>query len=189
MFEDMSRRNFIKTSAAIGAGIYVSGKALGADAPQKDVINVALLGAGAQGQVLMSAILKKKDPSIRFLAVCDIWEKVNLRRVSRQMQSYGKKFGFKGTPYTDYKEMLDTETDLDAVIVATPDFWHAEHTVACLQKGLHVYCEKEMSNTIEGARKMLQAQKASGKLLQIGHQRRSNPRYQHCYDKLIQGAG
>ena len=189
MFKDMSRRNFIKTSAAIGAGIYVSGKALGADAPQKDVINVALLGAGAQGQVLMSAILKKKDPSIRFVAVCDIWEKVNLRRVSRQMQSYGKKFGFKGTPYTDYKEMLDTETDLDAVVVATPDFWHAEHTVACLEKGLHVYCEKEMSNTIEGARKMLEAQKASGKLLQIGHQRRSNPRYQHCYDKLIQEAG
>ncbi|MFZ9023825.1 MAG: twin-arginine translocation signal domain-containing protein, partial [Anaerohalosphaeraceae bacterium] len=78
MLEDMSRRNFIKTSAAIGAGIYVRGKALGADTPQKDVINVALLGAGAQGQVLMSAILKKKDPSIRFVAVCDIWEKVNL---------------------------------------------------------------------------------------------------------------
>ena len=189
MLDNVNRRQFMKTSAAIGAGLYVSGKALGADAPKKDVINVALLGAGAQGQVLMSAILKKKDPSIRFMAVCDIWEKANLNRVSRQIEAYGKKFGFKGTPYVDYKEMLDTEKDLDAVIVATPDFWHSEHTVACLEKGLHVYCEKEMSNTIEGAKKMLQAQRASGKLLQIGHQRRSNPRYRHCYDNLIQDAG
>lgn len=188
MLTDLSRRQFIQTSAAIGAGLYVSGKALGADAPQKDVINVALLGAGAQGQVLMSAILKKKDPSIRFVAVCDIWENANLMRVSRQIEAYGKKFGFKGTPYVDYKEMLDTEKDLDAVIIATPDFWHSEHTCECLKRGLHVYCEKEMSNTIEGARKMLEAQKASGKLLQIGHQRRSNPRYRHCYE-LIRDTG
>jgi len=84
--------------------------------------------------------------------------------------------------------MLDKEKDLDAVIIATPDFWHSEHTVACLEAGLNVYCEKEMSNTLEGARKMLDAAKKSGKLLQIGHQRRSNPRYIHCYEKLINGA-
>ena len=190
MYKDLNRRQFLQTSAAIGAGLYVSGKALGADVPdkKKDVLNVALLGAGAEGQVLMSAILKKEDPSIRFVAVCDIWKDVNLRRVSRQMQAYGKKFGFKGTPYVDYKEMLDTEKDLDAVIIATPDFWHAEHTIACLDKGLHVYCEKEMSNTVEGAKSMLEAQKRTGKLLQIGHQRRSNPRYIHCHDKLIDEA-
>ena len=73
--------------------------------------------------------------------------------------------------------MLSDEKDLDAVIIATPDFWHAEQTIACLKAGLHVYCEKEMSNTLEGARKMVQAAKQTGKLLQIGHQRRSNPRY------------
>jgi predicted dehydrogenase len=189
MLTNVNRREFIRTTAAIGAGLYVSGKILGADAPRKDVINVALLGAGAQGQVLMDAILKKKDSSIRFVAVCDIWKDVNLKKVSRQMASYEKILGFKGTPYVDYKEMLDTEKDLDAVIVATPDFWHAEHTCACLEKGLHVYCEKEMSNTIQGARKMLEAAKATGKLLQIGHQRRSNPRYRHCYDNLINRSG
>jgi predicted dehydrogenase len=81
--------------------------------------------------------------------------------------------------------MLDKEKDLDAVIIATPDFRHAEHTIACLEAGLHVYCEKEMSNTLEGARKMVAAARKSGKLLQIGHQRRSNPRYIHCFEKLI----
>ncbi len=84
--------------------------------------------------------------------------------------------------------MLAAENDLDAVIVATPDFWHSKHAVACLEAGLNVYCEKEMSNTLEGARKMLEAAKKSGKLLQIGHQRRSNPRYIHAYEKLVNGA-
>jgi predicted dehydrogenase len=81
--------------------------------------------------------------------------------------------------------MLANEKDLDAVIIATPDFWHAEHAIASLKAGLHVYCEKEMSNTVEDARKMFQAAKESGKLMQIGHQRRSNPKYTFCYDKLI----
>ncbi len=183
MLNDLSRRKFIQTSAAMGAGLYVSGRALGADA-KKDTLNVAILGAGAQGQVLMDAILKKKDPSIRFVAVCDIWEP-NRMKVKNRMRAYSKHYGYRYADYVDYKEMLETEKDLDAVIVATPDFWHSEHTVACLKKGLNVYCEKEMSNTLEGAKKMVEVQRASGKLLQIGHQRRSNPRYRHCYNKLI----
>jgi predicted dehydrogenase len=85
--------------------------------------------------------------------------------------------------------MLDKEKDLDAVIVATPDFWHAEHAIGCLKAGLNVYCEKEMSNTVEGARKIVETARESGKLLQVGHQRRSNPCYIHCYDKLIKQAG
>jgi len=134
--------------------------------------------------VLMEAILKMKDPSIRFKAVCDIWTAWNQKRVSRTLKAYRHPVN----TYVDYQDMLAQEKDLDAVIIATPDFWHAPHTVACLEAGLHVYCEKEMSNTLEGARKMLEASKKTGKLLQIGHQRRSNPRYRHCYDKLIDGA-
>ena len=82
-------------------------------------------------------------------------------------------------------EEIEASADIDAVIIATPDFWHAQHTVDCLEAGKHVYCEKEMSNTLEGARKMVAAARETGKLLQIGHQRRSNPRYLHCYEKLI----
>ena len=84
--------------------------------------------------------------------------------------------------------MLAKEKGLDAVIIATPDFWHAEQTVNCLKAGLHVYCEKEMSNTLEGAKKMVAAAKETGKLLQIGHQRRSNPMYIYCHDKLLKEA-
>jgi predicted dehydrogenase len=179
----IDRRSFLRSTAAVGAGLAFSpiiGKARAASA---DTINVALLGAGAQGQVLMNAC--RNIPGIRFKAVCDIWTAYNQKRVSRMLKAYRHEHN----AYVDYKEMLDKEKDnLDAVIIATPDFWHSEHAVACLEAGLNVYCEKEMSNTLEGAKKMVEAQKKSGKLLQIGHQRRSNPRYRHAYDKLITGA-
>jgi predicted dehydrogenase len=147
--------------------------------PDLQEINVALLGAGAQGQVLMEAMLR--IPGLRFRAVCDIWTEYNLRRA---VNTLGR-FGHEVQGYEDYREMLDREKDLDAVIIATPDFWHEQHTVDCLEAGRHVYCEKEMSNTLEGARRMVEAARRSGRLLQIGHQRRSNPRYLHCYEKLI----
>jgi predicted dehydrogenase len=150
----------------------------------RDPIHVGLIGAGAQGQVLMDAIIKiSKESPVLIRAVCDIWEP-HRTRVSRTLNAY-KALGHRGNAYVDYQEMLDKETDLDAVIVATPDFWHAEHTIAALKKGLHVYCEKEMSNTIEGARQMVLAARQSGRLLQIGHQRRSNPRYIFCYNYII----
>lgn len=188
MQKDFNRRDFMRSTAAIGAGLFVGNSAIGQAGSNKDTINIALIGGGSQGQILSDAILRLgRDSGIRFVAVCDIWEQVNLRRMSRRLDAYGR-FGHKGTPYVDYKEMLDTEEDIDAVIVATPEFWHAEHTIAALEKGCHVYCEKEMSNTVEGARKMVEASNRTGKLLQIGHQRRSNPRYLYTYDKLIREA-
>jgi len=146
-------------------------------------IDVALLGAGAQGDVLLSAMLR--IPGLRFRAVCDIWKEYNQKRAVNTLRKY--KFEVNG--YEDYREMLDKEKDLDAVVIATPDFWHAQHTVDCLKAGKHVYCEKEMSNTLDGARTMVLAARESGKLLQIGHQRRSHPRYLHCHDKLLREAG
>jgi predicted dehydrogenase len=145
-------------------------------------INVALLGAGAQGEVLLNAMLR--IPGLRFRAVCDIWKEYNQKRTVNVLRKY--KFEVNG--YEDHREMLDKEKDLDAVVIATPDFWHAQHTVDALRAGKHVYCEKEMSNTLEGARSMVLAARETGKLLQIGHQRRSHPRYRHCQEKLLQEA-
>jgi predicted dehydrogenase len=180
----MDRRSFLRSTAAVGAGLVFSPQVFGqTDSGKKaDDINVALLGAGAQGRALVDACLK--IPGVRFKAVCDIWTAWNQRNISRLLKAYKHEHN----TYVDYQEMLANEKDLDAVIIATPDFWHADHTVACLRAGLHVYCEKEMSNTLEGARKIVQAAKETDKLLQIGHQRRSNPRYIHCYEKLIKQA-
>ncbi|MFH1718164.1 MAG: Gfo/Idh/MocA family oxidoreductase [Planctomycetota bacterium] len=180
--KEMNRRSFLRSTAAVGAGLAFSPMAFGQAGGKADDINVALLGAGAQGQVLMNAC--RNIPGVRFKAVCDVWTEYNQKRVSRILKAYRHEHN----TYEDYKEMLDKEKDLDAVIVATPDFWHSPHAVACLEAGLNVYCEKEMSNTLEGAKKMVEAAKKSGKLLQIGHQRRSNPLYRHAYEKLVTGA-
>ncbi len=145
-------------------------------------INVALLGAGDEGEVLLNSMLK--IPGLRFRAICDIWTEYNQKRLVGRL----KRYNFDVNGYEDYREMLEKEKELDAVVIATPDFWHARHAVDCLHAGKHVYCEKEMSNTLEGARSMVLAARETGKLLQIGHQRRSNPRYIHCREKLLQEA-
>ncbi|MHC4637951.1 MAG: Gfo/Idh/MocA family oxidoreductase [Planctomycetota bacterium] len=182
MNDKMDRRNFLRNSAAVGAGLMLSNIAPGQTGGKTDDINVALIGAGTQGRRLLESCVK--IPGVRFKAVCDIWVAYNQGNQSRFLKAYKHQHN----TYVDYKEMLDKEKDLDAVIIATPDFWHSVQTVDCLKAGLHVYCEKEMSNTLEGARKMIEAAKETGKLLQIGHQRRSNPRYIYCYEKLIKEA-
>jgi predicted dehydrogenase len=182
----LSRRDFFKSSASAGLGMALAGKALTSaplsgkvqDNPNPTELNVALIGAGAQGRILIESCLR--IPGIRFAAVCDIWE-YSQRYASR----YLKKYGHIVSVYEDYWDMLKKEKNLDAVIVATPDWMHAEHASACLEAGHHVYCEKEMSNSLAQARTIVQTARKSGKLLQVGHQRRSNPRYIHAIDRLI----
>ena len=182
----VSRRDFLRRSAAAGLGAALTGPAFAqsaspaAPAPAKaaDELRVAVIGCGAQGRVLIESMLR--IPSVRIAALGDIWS------YSRQYTgNYIKKYGQAANVYEDYRELLAAEKDLDAAVVATPDWVHAEQTAACLRRGLHVYCEKEMSNSLDEARSMVQAARAAGKLLQIGHQRRSNPRYIHAIDKLI----
>ena len=180
----LSRRDFLGTSAKLGAFIaaapYIA-RGAAAGAGNSDTINVALIGCGEQGRILTNAALN--IPNIRFKAVCDIWP-YNLTRSERLL----KKFNHDAQPFEDYKEMLQAVSDLDAVIIATPDFKHAEHTVAALRAGKNVYCEKLMSNTVEGARNMVLAARETKKLLQIGHQRRSNPRYLHARERVVREA-
>ncbi len=179
----LTRRDFLANSAKLGAFVAAAPYiARGADAAAKtDQLNVALIGCGEQGAVLLNAALK--IPNIRFKAICDIWP---------YRRTYGerllKKFGHDAKPYEDYREVLSSHPELDAVIIATPDFKHSEHTVAALKAGKHVYCEKLMSNTVEGARAMVLAARETKKLLQLGHQRRSNPRYLHARDKIVRDA-
>jgi len=161
--------------------LLLSSSAGGKATPKRDDLNVAIIGVGAQGQTLLTAC--KYIKGLRFKAICDIWEYQRERARKRQ-----KSRGHLCNTYEDFNEMLAAEKDLDAVIVATPDFWHARHAIACMKAGLHVYCEKTMSNTLAGARAMVEAQRATGRLLQIGYQRRSNPRYRKAKVEVIDQA-
>jgi predicted dehydrogenase len=181
-FSPLTRRDFLSTSAKLGAVFaaapYISRGAEVGAAKNADTLNVALIGCGAEGVILTNAALP--IPGIRFVAVCDIWPYALTQQVRRL-----QKFKHDAKPFEDYKQLLAEVKDLDAVIIATPDFMHAEHTNACLKAGKHVYCEKLMSNTVEGARSMAQTARETKKLLQIGHQRRSNPRYLHARDRIV----
>lgn len=175
----LSRRDFLGRS--IGAGLVLGAPSiLRAAASASDAIHVGMIGFGKQGRVLFEAM--SNIPGLHFQAVCDIWD-YNLRGGMGKIRALQ---GTLPTAYTDAEEMLSKETGLDAVIVATPDFWHARHTVMALEAGVHVYCEKMMSNSIDDARWMVRTAEKSGKLCQIGHQRRSNPRYQFTLQELLQ---
>lgn len=171
---DLTRRGFLRGATAAGAGLVWAGRAatpVGTSGGQD--LNLALIGGGSQGRVLLLDCLRL--PGVRFRAICDIWD-YHRRYASKILQAYNQE----AEVYTDYRDMLASESDLDAVIIATPDWVHAEQTIACLEAGLHVYCEKEMSNSLDEAGRMVRAARETGKLLQIGHQRRSNPRYLHA---------
>jgi predicted dehydrogenase len=182
---NFSRRDFLsKTAGGLSAGLVLGAPNIlrAAESGSSNDIHVALVGFGKQAEVLFECL--KNIPGLRFQAVCDISTNriKTFRSNSRGMANCeGAKF------YENIDDMLATEKGLDAAIVATPDFWHSPHTVKCLEAGLNVYCEKMMSNTIDGARDMVRAMEKSGKLCQIGHQRRSNPRYRYTLNKLING--
>ncbi len=175
-----SRRRFLAAGSAAGAGLLAVPLA-GLHGEEAQEINLAIIGAGEHGRALIQAALG--IPRLRFRAVCDIWE---YRR--RTASAFLKNYGQEVKEYGDYREMLERQKDLRGVIVATPDFAHAEQVNACLKAGLHVYCEKTMAHTLEAARSMVRTMKETSKLLQIGYQRASNPRYRHTCQNLFQKA-
>ncbi len=184
----LTRRNFLRngSSAGVGVGLIVTSKtALGQQATGEGVLRCGIIGYGDQGKALRESSMFLKD-NVRFAAVADIWER-NRRAGVGQVAGNGQGVGADGktcTGYEDAEEMLKKE-ELDCVIVATPDFVHHTHTILGLEYGKDVYCEKLMSNSVESAREMVKAQQRTGKLLQIGHQRRSNPRYLHAKEVIV----
>jgi len=176
---NVSRRNFLTTGAAAG-GLAMAAPSIIKAQSSSDEINVGIIGIGEQGRAQIDATLPIKN--VKFRAVCDIWS---------YSQRYGQRYLTRSgheipddKVYEDYRKLLEDKS-LDAILIATPDFMHAPMTADALSAGKHVYCEKLMSNTVEGARKMVKASQDTGKLLQIGHQRRSNPRYLHAKAKLF----
>lgn len=127
------------------------------------ILKVAIIGCGgiANGKHLPSLA---KQPQVQMTAFCDIVEE----RAAKAAQEYGAE-GAK--VYTDYRKLLE-ETDVDVVHVCTPNDSHAEITVASLESGRHVMCEKPMAKTAEQARQMLDAAKRTGKKLSIAYQNR-----------------
>ena len=166
----VTRRVFLKTAAAGAAAMAAPGVSAQPSAEEVDELNVAIIGTGDHGRHLLFQCMKL--PGLRFRAVCDIWDFSRIYAAKLL-----KKYKHDVRDYVDYRDMLAKEKDLDAVIIASPDGFHAEQAVACSAAGLHVYCEKEMALTVEDCRRMVVAARKHKKLLQVGRQHRSNGRY------------
>ncbi|MDH7602413.1 MAG: Gfo/Idh/MocA family oxidoreductase [Armatimonadota bacterium] len=172
---DVTRREFLAGSAAALASLASVGvftEAVGKTFSKNDTITAAIIGTGNQGCFLLERAVKL--PGVRFVACCDIQENNLAKGLSIAKDAKG---------YKDYQQVLGRQ-DIDAVLIATPLYLHAPMTIDALRSGKHVFCEKMMAYSIEDAKRMIRAARQTGLVLQIGHQRRYDPDYQHAY-KLI----
>ena len=175
--QTVGRRNFLKAVAGVpalaGLGVAAATRGPVAGGPVK----VGFIGVGGEGRVLLAQV----DPAFADVkALCDI-NPAQLMRADEVLAKTGKP---KATHYADYKEMLAKE-DIEGVIIATPLWSHAEHTVTCLDAGKHVLCEKMMAWDVEGCERMRQAARRSGRVLEIGYQRFYSAMYQAAYEGII----
>jgi predicted dehydrogenase len=159
---ETDRRSFLVSAGA--SALARSASALEAQTGSDRPIRLAIIGTGHRGWAHL-AILKTM-PRYQVVALADPTP-ANLDR--------GASLAPSAKTYSDYRKLLAEQKDIDAVVVITPSFLHSEVTVAALNHGLPVLCEKPMATTVEDANRMIEASRKSGKLLYIGFQKRLVP--------------
>jgi predicted dehydrogenase len=173
----MDRRQFLRSGAAALALYSLPAYAAHAvETPRR----VGVVGSGWYGKSSLFRLLQVAP--VEVVSLCDVdsrmlWdaaEQVAARQVSR----------LRPRTYADYREMLRDE-ELDIVLVATPDHWHALPTIAAIEAGADVYVEKPISLDVAEGRAMLAAARAHGRVVQVNTQRRSTPHLIAARDKII----
>jgi predicted dehydrogenase len=196
----VGRRDFVKTAVGAGVALGVLGRATPAHARilgANDRINVALIGTGGRGRSLLRWVMetggqieptpspfgpprdvKPPDPmfAAQVVAVCDVYAKrKNAAAAIAKCDST-----------LDYRAILD-RPDVDAVIIATPDHWHARMAMEALAKGKDVYLEKPVTHTVEEAKVLAAAVKKSGRVLQVGSQTTSSDQWWKARQAIADG--
>jgi predicted dehydrogenase len=192
---ELTRRDFLKTTAtasltAAAASLLperaaaapagapaVSPRVLGAN----DRIRVGLVGVKGMGAGHIKHLLTgMPGENVQIAAVCDVWEKARLSaKAATELPD--------DQVYTDYRRMLD-RAELDAVLVATPDHWHAPIAIAAMESGRHVYVEKPMTRRLDDAFRMLDVAQHTGRLVQLGTQGCTDPRNHRAREIVRSGA-
>ena len=160
----VTRRTFLKTTGVSAGSLLMlpGGMLRGQDRKPGDKLNVAFIGMGNQIQGHVSQILQLGH---NVVALCD----VDASQIKNSQQRHGAGVA-KAAVYADYRILLEKEKSLDAVVIATPDHWHAPICMAAMQAGKHVYCEKPLTHTIAEARAVRERAKASKVITQTGNQ-------------------
>ena len=168
-----TRRDFAKAAAAAGVTTALSSlRVPGAN----DRIRLGFIGLGNRGDQVLDAFLEHKDAEVA--ALCDLYQPY--------LDFAARKIGNTPKQFQDYRKLLEVK-DLDAVVISTPDHWHALQTIQAFQAGKDVYVEKPLSLTVAEGRKMVEAAQRSHRVTQVGLQRRSAPFCKEAADLVRSG--
>ena len=181
---DLTRRSFLYSS---GVGVLGASLAEAAHVRQKrkkpganDQVRFGVIGCRGMGSSDMASALK--IPEVECVALCDVDETILGERVERFFEATGKK----PATYADHRALLDRD-DIDAVIIGTPDHWHAIQMIEACQAGKDVYVEKPMAHSIEEADLMVQAAKRYERVVQVGQWQRSGSHWAEAIAYLHSG--
>jgi predicted dehydrogenase len=187
----ISRRQFLGTAAASVALAAVPGlfdrRAEAAGFRRKkfgpnDTINIGCIGpGGSKGGYRMglhNAKAAASKPGVRVVAVCDVDE--------QHLNEAAAEFGPECRKYKDFRELLE-QKDIDAVIIGTPDHWHAYQCIAAMKAGKDVYCEKPLTLTIDEGKKLVKVWRQTGAVFQTGSQQRSSEQFRKACELVRNG--
>ncbi len=171
MTKKIDRRTFTKTTAAATLGLTAASasRVVGAN----DRIRLGFIGVANRGRQLVDAF--KSHEQAEIAAFCDVSEAT----LAQARQRYGENIAC----YADFRKMLE-QKDLDAVVIATPDHWHAIQTIDACNAGKDVYVEKPVSMTVVEGRKMVEVARREGRVVQVGLHRRSSDLYDNVSKRI-----
>lgn len=178
-----NRRNFLKTTATFAAGSILlpafSNESLGILKHRNDEGRINIGAIGINGMGWSNVISALKIEGVNLVAVCDVDNRVIERRLTELQKEKRDITGIR--IYTDYRKLLD-QKDIDAVIIGTPDHWHALMMIHACEAGKHVYVEKPVGNSIVESNRMMAAQKRYGRIVQAGQWQRSQKHFRDAIE-------
>ena len=179
MIHEVSRRRFVQTAAAtVGLPMILPSGLLATQAPNEK-LSFACIGMGGQMRGYLIPELNKLDQKI--VAICD----VDKRQLDSALQVNELK---EARTYHDYRDLLDKESAVDAVIIATPDHWHVPICEAALKAGKHVYCEKPLAHSVAECRALEKLALSHPKLAtQTGNQGCSTEQFRRSFEVIQSG--
>ena len=177
-----NRRSFIKKTAVAAAAVSVAPAVFSACASPGEKVNVGLVGCRSQGFADLKSFLRK-DNNVECVALCDVDQHILEDRAAEVEKMTQKK----PIMYSDFRKLIDNP-DIDAVIIGTPDHWHAYIMMAALEAGKHVYVEKPMGHSIEECNAMVAMAEKHPKLaVQVGMWQRSSKHWFEASDIVKSG--
>ncbi|MCK3686329.1 Gfo/Idh/MocA family oxidoreductase [Maribellus sp. YY47] len=186
--ENFSRRRFISTAAVGMAGITIlpSLHSCATKAVADDSIRLGFIGLGRQAMFLMNGFLQ--IAGVKVVAGCDVYGRKRTRFENRVNEFYAsKKQNVEVKSYERFTDLLARQ-DIDAVVIAVPDHWHALIAIAACNAGKDVYLEKPMTFTIKEGQELIKTVRGNNRILGIGSQQRSDPNFQHAVKMVQSGA-